>query len=192
MLEHLFTSKTRIRILNLLMFNQEREYHLREISRLINTSPIYAAKELDNLARVNLVKKSKKANLSIYSINKECIFLSELKQIFLKTDYFGELIKKEINNKAKYCFIYGSFARGEETESSDIDIFLVSELNEDELIKIIQSLEKVTKREVNYVLWNEKTFVQRATKGHHLLREIKKSRIIMLVGDQNEFKKQIK
>ena len=192
MLEHLFTSKTRIRILNLLMFNQEKDYHLREISRLISASPIHVAKELDNLARLNLVKKLKKANLNIYSINKECIFLSELKQIFLKTDYFGELIKKAINNKAKYCFIYGSFARGQETESSDIDIFLVSEIKEDEIIKIIQSLEKITMREINYVLWNEKTFDQRAAKGHHLLREIKKSKTIMLIGEENEFKKQIK
>ena len=141
---------------------------------------------------LNLVKRSKKANLNIYSINKECIFLSEFKQIFLKTDYFGELIKKEINNKAKYCFIYGSFARGEETESSDIDIFLVSELKEDELIKIIQGLEKITKREINYVLWNEKTFAQRTTNGHHLLREIKKNKVVMLVGGEDEFKKQIK
>lgn len=192
MLEHLITSKTRVKILKLLMFNQEKDYHLREISRLVSTSPIYAAKELDNLTKVNLVKKSKKANLNIYSINKECIFLSEFKQIFLKTDYFEELIKKEINNKAKYCFIYGSFARGEETESSDIDIFLVSEMKEDELIKVIQGLEKITKREINYILWNEKTFAQRAANGHHLLREIKKNKVIMLVGNENEFKKQIK
>ena len=191
MLERLFTSKTRIRALNLLMFNQDKEYHLREIARFINISPVYIAKELDNLAKLNLVKKSKKANLNIYSINKECIFLNELKQIFLKTHYFAELLKKELKNKAKYCFIYGSFARGEETGSSDIDLFIVSEIKEDKLIKIIQKLEKAIHREINYVLWNENTFSQRA-KSHHLLKTIKKSKIIMLIGDENEFKKQIK
>lgn len=190
MLERLFTSKTRIKILSLLMFNQSKEYHLREIARLTSISPIYCAKELENLAKVNLVKKSKKANLSIHSINKECIFLKELRQIFLKTDYFLELLKKELKNKARYCFIYGSFARGEETDKSDIDLFLVSEIKEDELIKIIQKLEKNIQREINYVLWNERTFHQRA-KSHHLLKTIKKSRIIMLVGDENEFKRQI-
>ncbi len=191
MLERLFTSKTRIKILTLLMFNQDREYHLREIARLIKTSPIYAAKELDNLAKLNLVKKSKKANLNIYSVNRECIFLNELKQIFIKTDYLGELIKKELKNRVKYTFIYGSFAEGVETESSDIDLFIISEMKEDDLIKIIQKLEKTTDREINYILWNERTFNQRA-KDHHLLKTIKKSRIIMLIGDENEFKKQIK
>lgn len=174
------------------MFNQDREYHLRGIARLTSISPIYAAKELNNLTKLNLVKKSKKANLSIYSINRKCILLNELKQIFLKTDYFGELVKKEIKNKASYCFIYGSFAKGIETESSDIDLFLVSEIKENELIKIIQRLEKTIPREINYVLWNKKTFDQRASKGNHLLRTIKKGKVIMLIGDENEFKKQIK
>ncbi len=191
MLERLFTSKTRIRILTLLMFNQDKEYHLREIARLIKTSPIYAAKELDNLAKLSLVKKSKKANLSIYSINRNCVFLNELKQIFIKTDYLGELLKKELRDQVKYAFIYGSFAESVETESSDIDLFIISEMKEDDLIKIIQKLEKTTDREINYILWNERTFNQRA-EDHHLLKTIKKSRIIMLIGNENEFRQKIK
>lgn len=192
MLEHLFTSKTRIKVLTLLMFNQDKECHLRGIARTIGISPIYVTKELENLSKINLIKKTKKANLNIYAINRECVFLNELKTIFLKTDYLGELIKKELKCKVKYCFIYGSFAKGIEKEASDIDLFLVSGINEDELIKIIQKLEKTTKREINYILWNEKTFNQRATKGHHLLRTIKKNKIIMLTGNENEFRKQIR
>lgn len=99
MLERLLTSKTRIKVLRLLMFNQDKEYHLREIARLVNTSPIYVAKELNNLGKLNLVKKSRKANLSIYSVNKECILLNELRQIFLKTDYFKQSIKKQVEDK---------------------------------------------------------------------------------------------
>ncbi|MFH1408383.1 MAG: hypothetical protein ABIH34_00600 [Nanoarchaeota archaeon] len=61
--------------MTLLMFNQDRDYHLRELARLIDTSPIYAAKELENLSKLNLVQMSRKANLKIYSINRECVFL---------------------------------------------------------------------------------------------------------------------
>lgn len=188
MLERLLTSKTRMKILSLLMFNQEEEYHLREISRIIGISPIYAAKELDNLHKLNLVVQSRKGNLHLFTINKECIILGELRSIFLKTDYLGELIKRYLKNKAKYAFIYGSFAKGEERQSSDIDLFVIGEIKEDDIIRIIQKLEAKISREINYVLWNEKTFRQRAKKGHHLLKSIKKSKIIMLVGSENEFK----
>ena len=191
MLEQLFTSKTRIRILSLLMFNQDKEYHLREIARLINISPKYVGKELEKLLKINLVNRYEKGNMNIYSINKDNIILNELKQIFLKTDYLGELIRKWLKDKVKYAFIYGSFAKGEENKSSDIDLFAIGDIKEDELIKIIQKLEKTTNREINYVLWNENTFKQRA-KSHHLLKTIKQSKIIMLIGEENEFKKSIR
>ena len=187
MLEQLFTSKTRIRILSLLMFNQDKDYHLREIGRLINVSPKYAGIELEKLLKINLAKKYEKGNMNIYSINRDNIILNELRQIFLKTDYLGELIRKELKDKVKYSFIYGSFAEGKERESSDIDLFVIGGIKEDDLIRIIQKLEKTTGREINYVLWNENTFKQRA-KSHHLLKTIKKSKIIMLIGEENEFK----
>ena len=58
MLEKLFTSKTRTRLLMLLLFNQKRDYHLRELARLVQTSPIHVAREMENLATLNLVKKT--------------------------------------------------------------------------------------------------------------------------------------
>ena len=189
MLEQLFTSKTRINILSLLMFNQDRDYHLREIARIINISPKYVSIELEKLLKVNLVNKYEKGNMNIYSINKNNIILSELRQIFIKTDYIGELIRKELTH-VKYAFIYGSFARGEETKNSDIDLFVIGSMKEDNLIKIIQKLEKITDREINYILWNEKTFNQR--KDHHILKSIKNSKIIMLVGSENEFRNSIR
>ena len=192
MLERLFTSKTRIRILTLLLFSEGRDYHLREIARLINVSPIYASKELANLEKINLVLKKKKANLSLYSINNDNIFLYDIKNIFLKTDFLGNVIINELGDNAEYCFIYGSFAKGTENENSDIDLFVVSGIHEDELLKVIQRLERKLGREINYILWNEKIFKQKAQKGHHLLRTINKEKIIMLIGDENEFRRHIK
>jgi predicted nucleotidyltransferase len=191
MLERLFTSRTRIRVMSLLLFSQDRVYHLRELARLVKTSPIYVSKELDNLCKINLVRKDKKANLTLYSINKECVFLGELRQMFLKTDYMGEAIKRELKDATvRYCFIYGSFAQGTESKTSDIDLFLVSDIKEDKFIEIVQKLEKTTQREINYVLWSEETF-KRKTSGNHLLKTINKGKVIMLIGDESEFRRQI-
>jgi predicted nucleotidyltransferase len=189
MLERLFTSKTRKGILSLLMFNQDSDFHLRDIARRIGVSPIYASAELKNLAKLNLVSASKKANLTLYRINRGSPILQELRQLFIKTDYFGETAKKFLGEGAKYAFIYGSFARGEETASSDIDMFVIGSIKEDELIRAVQKLEAETSREVNYILWDEKTLHER--KGHPLLKKIKAEKILMLKGDENEFRKLI-
>ena len=171
---------------------QDKEYYLREIARNISVSPIYASKELENLAEINLVRKVKKANLNLYSLNKKSIILPELKSMFLKTDYLGEVLKESLQNKADYVFIFGSFAKGREKEASDIDLFIISEIKEEELLPVIQKLEKTANREINYILWGKKTFRQRAAAGHHLLRTIKKEKIMMLLGDEDVFKEQIR
>jgi predicted nucleotidyltransferase len=189
MLEKLFTSKTRTGILKILLFNPGKEFHLRELSREVSITPIYVKKELDNLRELNLVFSSKKGNLNIYQINKNSPLFSELKSIFLKTEFLAEIIKESVKKlKVDFAFIYGSFAKGVESEESDIDLFVVGNIEEDKLVGVIQSIEKKVKREINYILWSKDLFVKRAKK-HHLLNEIAKNPIIMLIGKENELRK---
>lgn len=191
MLEKLFTSRTRVRVLKILLFDP-KEFHLRGLARIVNVSPIYLSKELNNLTELNIIKKRKRANLNLYSLNQKCIYIKELKQIFLKTDYLGEQIRQELEAKVGFAFIYGSFAQGKENGASDIDLFVVAKMKEDAFITIIQKLEKNINREINYVLWTPSTFEQRAEQGHHLLRTICNSKILMLVGNEHELRKKIK
>jgi len=189
MLERLFTSKTRVKILRVLIFNSSRQFHLRELSREIKKTPIYVKKELENLKKLNLIKESKKRNLSLFQINKESVIFPELKNIFIKTEFLGDIIGKSLKNlKIDFAFIFGSFARNIENKDSDIDLFIVGDINEHTLLRIIQKIEKQTGREINYILWKKSIFLKRA-KRHHLLNEIARNPIIMLVGDENELRK---
>ena len=186
MLEKLFTSKTRVRILGMLLFNSDSNFHLREIAREVKITPIYVKKELQNLEELNLVSSSKKGNLSIFQVNRNSPIFTELKSIFMKTEYLGELIKKSLEElKIDFAFIFGSFAKGIESEESDIDLFVVGNINENDLLTIIQETEERTGRGINYILWKKDVLMEKAGK-HHLLNEIARNPVIMLVGDENE------
>lgn len=191
MLEKLFNSKARFKILKLLLFNKDKEYHLREISKKTKLASSVVFHELNNLKSLNLVSYEKKANLVIYSINNNQPIIQDLKNIFIRTDFAGELIKQKLESKVKFCLIYGSFAKGTETSNSDIDLLIVSEIKEEELLNIIIPLEKEVNRDINYVLWTENIFRKKA-KDNHLLKTINTGKIIMLIGDENEFRKTIK
>jgi len=189
LLENLFTSRVRVNILKLLIFNSDKEFHLREIARKIDANPTYVKKELQNLKEINLVSESKKGNLSLFKINRNSLIFPELKNIFIKTEYFLELIKKSLKKlKIDFAFIFGSFAKGKESKESDIDLFVVGDVEEDELLKTIQKIEMQSGREINYILWKKSLFMKRAKK-HHLLNEIAKNPVIMLVGDEDELRK---
>ena len=87
MLEELFGSKTRVKILKQLIFN-EKPYYLRELARIINISPIHVKKELEKLYNLGLILKYKKGKITFYKINKKSIIYNDLKNIFLKTEAF--------------------------------------------------------------------------------------------------------
>jgi len=193
MLEKLFTSKTRIKLLELLLFNPQKEFHIRQISRMIGISAPYIAKELKNLKEINLIIEFRKGNLKLFKINKKAPIFEEIKRIFLKTESFGEILIKNLKNlDVKYALIYGSFASGKESEKSDIDLLIIGDVNEEKVLEVIRSLELKTGREVNYILWNSKEFEEKIRKKHHLLIDIIKKPFIMLIGDKNEFRKIVK
>jgi predicted nucleotidyltransferase len=191
MLNKLFSSNVRVKILSLFLFNDDLNYYVREISKLINAHPSQVLKELSNLEDLNLIVKYKKGNLSIYKINKSNIFLTDLKNIFLKTEFVGKNIKDKLEDKVKYCLIFGSFAKGIENSKSDVDILVISDvLKENELLNITQDLENSLNRDINYILWDNKDFIKKS-KNNHLLKTINKDKIVMLIGDENEFRREI-
>jgi len=192
MLENLFTSKARVKILKLLIFSQE-DIHLREIARRTNVSPPYVKKEIENLKKMNLITETKKGNLKIFKINKTSPLYEDLKNMFLKTEALGDVIKENLKKeKIKYALIFGSFAKGDETEKSDIDLLVIGNIKEEDILRIVRDSESKTGREINYILWNEKEFEKRAKEGHHLLKDIINKPVIMLIGDIDEFRRAVK
>ena len=192
MLEKIFTSKSRTEFLQEFIFNPETEYHTRELAKKTKFSPMQVSKELKNLESVGIIKRKERGNMIIYQLNDKCPFLPDLRNLFIKTDYLANFLKQKLKNKTKISFIFGSFAKGNFNEESDIDLFIISEIKEEQLIKIIKALEKRVNKEINYVLWSEREFLDKNKKGNHLLKTIKKENIIMIEGDENDFKQQIK
>ena len=194
MLERLFTSKSRVKILELLLLNPTREFHLREISRQIHVSAPYIKREVTNLMKLGLVLKRSQGNLTLFRINRDSVIADDLKRIFFKTESVGRFILdnfEEVGN-IRFALIYGSFAKGEEAERSDIDLLIVGDVNERRMLDIMEKIEEHTGREINYIAWTENEFESKVSEGIPLLKEILSTPVIMIVGDVDEFRKAIK
>ena len=190
MLEKLFKSKTVVRLLGLLLFS--KPLHLREISRRINITPIYVKKELENLESLGLVSSKKVGNLSIWEIRKLSPVYTDVRNLFLKTESLGKVLESVLKKTTtKYALIYGSFAKGTENEKSDIDLLIVGKTNPSKLIRLISEVERKLNREINYISWTEEEFMKNAREKHYLLINIIKNPMIMLKGDEREFRKSI-
>jgi len=109
---------------------------------------------------------------------------NELASIILKTEGVAKELKESlIEIGVETVFIYGSFASGEATVNSDIDIFIIGEVDEDKLIIKIREIEKTLSREINYVLFTAKEFERKKKSKDPFVLNVLKEPKIMLIGD---------
>jgi len=193
-MDRLFGSKTRVTLLAKLLMNPEKSFYIRELSRELNIPYSMLYKEEKNLASLNIINEEKKGKVTLVSINKNLPYFTELKNLLIKTAGLGDLLKNALSELMgiRYALVYGSFASGEESASSDIDVLIIGSDREEKILGAISSVEKAVGREINYILWNEEEFAKRVKSRHHLLMEIASKPVIMLVGEEDEFRRTVK
>jgi uncharacterized protein len=189
MLEKLLRSKAEVAVLGIALFSDG--LHLREIARRAGISPPEAKRELDSLVGLGALAKAAKGNMSIYTMNPACPFINELKGLYLKTEGPIPLLKKELSKLEglRYAFIYGSFASGDFSERSDIDLFLAGEVEAGEADKACFDVQKKTLREINYILWSEADLKKKLKEGGAFVSSLAKKGKIWLVGDADGFER---
>jgi predicted nucleotidyltransferase len=191
-LERLFRSNAQILVLKLLLLNSTSEFHLHDVARKTGLAPSTVAKEIKILSGLSLVKRRSQGNLTLLAINTESPIYEELKRIFMKYEMLDEVIKQELPSGIEYALIYGSCAKGKEEARSDIDLLAVGKVDEDKLLRSISEVEHKIGREINYNLWSKEEFRDKAKNKIPLLTEILKTPVIMIVGDESEFKRIIR
>jgi predicted nucleotidyltransferase len=183
MLERLLTSKTRIKVLEFILFRKQTT-HLREIARETKT-PISATKrEVDNLTAIGLLKKHKKK----IEANKNSTILHEIEQIFIKTDYMIHPLKEALEKQnIAFAFIFGSFPQENHTPDSDIDLLIVGNISQKDALKELKPVEDKTGKEINTIVWSQKDLTEK--KNTSFIQDISKKKIIMVKGKEDELRK---
>ncbi len=168
--------------------NPDLEIHLREIGRRIEENYNSTRRELNNLEDMTILISRKDGNQRYFRINRDNPIYPDLKNIYLKTSGIGNAIRNGFDKigEIRYCFIYGSYANNTEMPDSDLDLFVVGEIDENKLIPIINKLEKRLNREINYILYTLNEYQSRKKKKNKFVMNVLKEDKIMLLGDENE------
>jgi len=183
MLEKLFTSKTRVKILEYLLFHKGETY-LREIARELQTSPGAVKREIDNLHSLGLIRKQKGKVV----LDEANTLVEDLRKIFLKTDSIAYPIKEALENPhIDFVLIFGSFAQGKYNSESDVDLLVIGDIAQEEVFRLLRPVEEKIKREINPVVWTRKELKKNRKKG--FVRDILKKEPLILKGDVDEFRR---
>lgn len=188
MLEKLFGSRLRTKLLGWLLSHSDESFFVRQMEQLIDENSTNISRELRRLGHMGIVQSEKRANLKYYKINQKCPFYEELKGLFLKTVGAPSEIKEALKNKERIetAFIYGSLAKGDEYSGSDIDLFLVGDINEDKLLESFPDLESRLGREINYSIYGLEEFRKKRKEGNTFITTVLKESKLVLLGNPDE------
>lgn len=157
MIDSLFGSKTRVKLLKLFMNNSDESYYVREATRIVDEQINSVRRELKNLVTVGVIKSRAVKNQLYYSANKDYKFFKEFVSIFSEdntltvkdTDEIAELkalgdIKLVIRTDKAL------------NKNESVDLFIVGDnINKTRLALFLRNTKKG--EEINYVTmdWDE-------------------------------------
>jgi len=181
-------------LLKLFYTNPEQQFYIQEIGRILLKKPGVFQRTLNNLEQDGILTSEYAGNVRYFRVNKDYPLYDELKSIIYKTVGITGSIKKIIPKirNIEFCFIYGSFAKSQENVLSDIDLFLIGDVDEDLLVKEIDNLEKSLKRDINYKVFTESELKNEIANDNAFIVSVLEDKKIMIVGKDNELRNLVK
>jgi DNA-binding transcriptional ArsR family regulator len=186
---HLISSKIRVEILRILALNPESAFNINELSRSTGFSLRGVDRELKNLLSGGLLKRQISGNQHRYQLDPTCPILKEVKAIISKTVGIADVLKKgldQVRNEIHLAFIYGSFASGDYSNESDVDLFIVSNISGVKLSGLLGPLQNQLGRPINTSQFTLREYQQRRDAGDHFVGSVLNGPKRLLFGSLNE------
>jgi predicted transcriptional regulator len=113
MIDILFRSKIRQKILSRFFADEGRRFYINEMARLVNTTQGTCRRELNKLVDMGVLTTKKEGNLLYYQVNKQTPLYREFSAIIQKTIGIEAKLKSSLQGfkGISYAFIFGSYAK---------------------------------------------------------------------------------
>jgi hypothetical protein len=196
MIEQLFGSKTRVKLLQLFYSNPNRSFYVREITRKIDEQINSVRRELANLLSIGIISSDNTNNRLYYEVNQDYEYYAPLKAIFgggavveggeaPATKKTGSSDQSAVPNAERdkikalgnvdVALYTGQFTRD---ETSGIDVLIVGDINQHALAKFMTELEAQEGKEIRYTVMSAQEFNYR--------RQIKDRFISTVLGSKKQ------
>jgi len=132
MLENIIASKSKVKLLRKMIENKDRDFTLEDLTKLTNLSFGTIHPALKDLVNYRIVVLRKVGRSKLYQINENQLLYKELENLFVNEMHVlmniaREFAKEIDKNDIKNIILFGSVARREFTDKSDVDILVITE-----------------------------------------------------------------
>jgi hypothetical protein len=190
MIEQLFGSKTRVKLLYLFYSNPNRSFYVREITRKIDEQINSVRRELGNLLTIGIITSDSTDNKLYYEVNQKFEHYESLLAMFggkpktkLKTPKATDAVAgtpsdlQSVGN-IEIALYTGQFTRD---ESSGIDLLIVGNVNQNKLQKYVTDLELQEGKEIRYTVFSIEDYRYREQIHDRFLDVVKSAKKQVLI-----------
>jgi predicted transcriptional regulator len=191
MIDALFGSKTRVKLLHLFLNNPGKSFYVREITRLIDEQINSVRRELSNMLSIGIITSETNDNKLYYEVNQRYEYYVPLRAIFAdeKVEAKSSIIASASEQQPwsgafeqlpgiRLVVTAGVLARG---SASGIDILIVGDVPVAKIKAAVKAAEKVEGRELNYTTMPYEEFYYRLSVRDKFVTEIINGKHTVLV-----------
>ena len=189
MVEQLFGSKTRVKLLQLFYSNPNRSFYVREITRKIDEQINSVRRELSNLLSIGIIVSENTDNKLYYEVNQKYEFYAPLQAIFGSKKTFKAAVKDASDEdewkalgKVELVIYTGQFTRD---EHAGVDLLIVGNVNDNAVAKFVSELEAKEGKELRYTAMSLSDFKYRRQINDRFVSGIVDSKKQVVLDRQN-------
>lgn len=191
MIDSLFGSKTRVKLLGLFMNNPERSFYVREITRNINEQINSVRRELANLVEIGVVTRDSVDNRLYYKADINFRYYHALREMFANETEVVRGPKVEVDAwAAKFAAINGIkeviFAGALVYESaSPLDLIVAGDptMDQSKVRALIKALEKGLDAQLNYSILDTEDLYYRLSIRDRFVLDVLESKHTVVLDD---------
>ena len=198
MIDALFGSKTRVKLLHLFLNNPGTSFYVREITRLVDEQINSVRRELSNMLAVGIITSDTSDNKLYYEVNQRYEHYLSLRAIFSDAPIVSAAAQTTVQSAdwqriikdlpgVRVAVAAGILVNG---SSSKVDLLLVGTIASTRVKKGVASIEKLEGRELSYSVLSYDEFYYRLSVHDKFITEILNSNHLVLVDADNALKSQ--
>lgn len=162
--------------------------HVRELARELGWSATTVGQELDRLERTGILTSERVGRARRYRVDDQSPIASEIRSLVQKTIGVEARIRDAIADLPgiEEAFLYGSYARGDERATSDLDLFVIGSVDHELLSERLADVERELGRDVNVASYERGELERLRGEGDFFIERVLEGSRVPLIGGEDE------